>query len=195
MAPAGTFRRDFSRQPTPTEEQMDDIIPRSADAVIIGAGVVGASIAYHLAARGCTDIVVLERNRIAQGASGDGAGGFRQQFSTPINVRMTQLSLPYFLDAPARLGTEVETRRQGYLFLLTDEAAAAAYREGLAMQQGLGAPVRWLEPREVAALAPGLRTAAGEAHRRRDQQRYQAEPREQHLVAPTAEHEPQLAAQ
>ncbi|MDP9372363.1 MAG: FAD-binding oxidoreductase, partial [Chloroflexota bacterium] len=97
---------------------------------------------------------------IAQGASGDGAGGFRQQFSTPINVRMTQLSLPYFLDAPARLGAEVEARKQGYLFLLTDETSAAAFRQGLVMQRGLGAPARWLEPEEVAALVPGggLRT-------------------------------------
>lgn len=137
---------------------MDEIIPKTADVIIIGAGVVGTSIAYHLAARGCTDVVVLERNRVAQGASGDGAGGFRQQFSTPLNVRLTQLSLPYLLDAPARLGADIEARRQGYLFLLADEARAATFRANLAMQRGLGAPVRWLTPGEVAALAPGLRT-------------------------------------
>ncbi len=136
---------------------MVEIIPKSAEVVIIGAGVVGTSIAYHLAARGCTDVVVLERNRIAQGASGDGAGGFRQQFSTPINVRLTQLSLPYLLDAPARLGADIETRRQGYLFLLSDEASAAEFRANLAMQRELGAPVRWLAPREAAELVPGLR--------------------------------------
>jgi sarcosine oxidase subunit beta len=135
---------------------MDEVIPRSADAVVIGAGVVGTSIAYHLAERGCTDVVILERNRVAQGASGDGAGGFRQQFSTPINVRMTQLSLPYYLDAPARLGAEVETRKQGYLFLLADETLATEYQANLAMQRELGAPVRWLEPAEIAALVPGL---------------------------------------
>lgn len=137
---------------------MDDIIPRRADAVVIGAGVVGTSIAYHLAARGCTDVVVLERNRIAQGASGDGAGGFRQQFSTPINVQMTQLSLPYFLDAPARLGAAIETHQQGYLFLLTAATQAAEFQANLAMQQALGVPVRWLDRAAVAALAPGLRT-------------------------------------
>jgi sarcosine oxidase subunit beta len=136
---------------------MDEIIPRRADAVVIGAGVVGTSIAYHLAARGCTDVVVLERNRIAQGASGDGAGGFRQQFSTAINVQMTRLSLPYFLDARERLGVLVDVHRQGYLFLLGDEARAAEFRANLAMQQGLGTPVRWLDPGEIAALVPGLR--------------------------------------
>lgn len=136
---------------------MDEIIPRQAEAIIIGAGVVGTSIAYHLAARGLTDLVVLERNRIAQGASGDGAGGFRQQFSTAINVRMTQLSLPYFLDAPRRLGAAIELRQQGYLFLLTRAEQVAEFRTNLAMQQGLGAPVRWLEPADVAALVPGLR--------------------------------------
>lgn len=137
---------------------MIEVIPRSAEVIVIGAGVVGTSIAYHLAARGCTDVVVLERNRIAQGASGDGAGGFRQQFSTAINVRMTQLSLPYLTDAPNRLGAEIEARQQGYLFLLSDEASAAEFRANLAMQQELGAPVRWLAPREAADLVPGLRT-------------------------------------
>jgi sarcosine oxidase, subunit beta len=139
---------------------MDDleIIPQRAEVVIIGAGVVGTSIAYHLAARGCTDVIVLERNRIAQGASGDGAGGFRRQFSTPINVQMTGLSLPYFLDAPAKLGANIEMRQQGYLFLLNDEAVATEFRANLTMQQDLGAPVRWLTPADVAALAPGLRT-------------------------------------
>ncbi|MGN6358771.1 MAG: NAD(P)/FAD-dependent oxidoreductase, partial [Thermomicrobiales bacterium] len=95
-----------------------DVIPRRADVVIIGAGVVGTSIAYHLAARGCTDIVVLERNRIAQGASGDGAGGFRQQFSTPINGQMTPQSLPYVLDARAKLASGLEKRHLGNLFHL-----------------------------------------------------------------------------
>ncbi|MFN8511364.1 MAG: FAD-dependent oxidoreductase [Thermomicrobiales bacterium] len=87
---------------------MPEIIPRRAEVVVIGAGAVGTSIAYHLAQRGCTDGVVLERNRIAQGASGDGAGGFRQQCSTAVNVQMTQLSLPYFLEARERLGLDEE---------------------------------------------------------------------------------------
>lgn len=136
---------------------MHEVMPSQADVVIVGAGVVGTSIAYHLAARGCTNVVVLERNRIAQGASGDGAGGFRQQFSTAINVRMTQLSLPYLLDAPARLGADVAARQQGYLFLVRDEASVASFRANLAMQQELGAPVEWLRPDDVARLMPGLR--------------------------------------
>lgn len=138
---------------------MPEIIPRRAEVVVIGAGVVGTSIAYHLAARGCTDVVVLERNRIAQGASGDGAGGFRQQFSTAVNVAMTRLSLPYFLGARERLGLDIELRQQGYLFLIGDGPTADIFRENMAMQRGLGAPVRWVEPREIADLVPGLATA------------------------------------
>jgi sarcosine oxidase subunit beta len=133
-------------------------MPRSAEVVVIGAGVVGTSIAYHLARRGCTDVVVLERNRIAQGASGDGAGGFRQQFSTAVNVQMTRLSLPYFLEARERLGLDIELRQQGYLFLIEEEATAAEFRTNMAMQRALGAPVRWVEPQEVAAIVPGIRT-------------------------------------
>src|SRR5205823_6143735 len=122
-----------------TARAMEEVIPSRADVVVVGAGVVGTSIAYHLAARGCTDVVVLERNRIAQGASGDGAGGFRQQFSTAINVQMTRLSLPYFLDAPARLGADIAMRQQGYLFLLSNDETAEAFRANLAMQRELGA--------------------------------------------------------
>src|SRR4029079_12497427 len=99
-------------------------------------GVVGTSIAYHLARRGCTDVVVLERNRIAQGASGDGAGGFRQQFSTAVNVAMTRLSLPYFLEARDRLGLDIELRQQGYLFLISDEPTAEIFRENLRSGDG-----------------------------------------------------------
>lgn len=137
---------------------MPEIIPRRAEVVVIGAGVVGTSIAYHLALRGCTNVVVLERNRIAQGASGDGAGGFRQQFSTAVNVQMTQLSLPYFLEARERLGLDIELRQQGYLFLIGDEPTAEIFRENMVMQQGVGAPVRWVEPREIAELVPGITT-------------------------------------
>ncbi len=137
---------------------MHEIIPRRAEVVVIGAGVVGTSIAYHLALRGCTDVVVLERNRIAQGASGDGAGGFRQQFSTAVNVAMTRLSLPYFLEARARLGLDIELRQQGYLFLIAEEVTATEFRTNMVMQQGLGAPVRWVEPREIAELVPGIVT-------------------------------------
>jgi len=73
-------------------------------------------------------------------------------------VQMTRLSLPYFLDARERLGTPVDVHQQGYLFLLNDEAQVTEFRTNLAMQQGIGAPVRWLDPGEIAALVPGLRT-------------------------------------
>ena len=102
---------------------MPEIIPRHAEVIVIGAGVVGTSIAYHLALRGCTDVVVLERNRIAQGASGDGAGGFRQQFST-ADQRADDATQPAVLPGGAhRLGVGIEFRQQGYLFLMTSEEA------------------------------------------------------------------------
>ena len=70
-------------------------LPRTADIVIIGGGVMGASTAYHLAKRGTKDVLLLEKEQFfGQGATGRCAGGVRYQFSTEINVRLSQLSLP-----------------------------------------------------------------------------------------------------
>lgn len=65
----------------------------SAEIVIIGAGVMGASAAYHLALRGCKNILVIERGpEPGRGSTGKATGGFRAQFSTPVNVRLSALT-------------------------------------------------------------------------------------------------------
>lgn len=131
-------------------------LPTTADVVIIGAGIMGCSIAYHLAERGMKNILVLERGLIGRGATADAAGGIRQQFSTETNIRLTQISLEYWEHFEERFGVDINFRQQGYLFLLTDESNVAVFKRNLELQQSLGVPVEWVEPDAIARLNPAL---------------------------------------
>ena len=69
----------------------------SADVIIIGGGIVGSSIAYHLTEAGCTNVLVLERETSqGKGSTGKSMGGVRAQFATPVNIRMSMYSIPFF---------------------------------------------------------------------------------------------------
>ncbi len=130
----------------------------SADFVIVGAGIIGCSVAYHLAERRAGRIVVLERDQIGRGATADAAGGIRLQFSTETNIRLSLLSFEYWEHFPERFGTDIGLHQHGYLFLLTRPDEVVRFREALALQQALGVPARWVEPTEIAALQPAVRT-------------------------------------
>jgi sarcosine oxidase subunit beta len=131
-------------------------LPPTADAVIIGAGIMGCSIAWHLAERGLRDIVVLERDQIGQGATADAAGGIRLQFSTTTNIQLSQYSLGYWEHFQERFGVDINFRQQGYLFLLTREDEVDVFRRNLAIQQSQGVPARWVTPEEIAELNPAV---------------------------------------
>jgi sarcosine oxidase subunit beta len=118
------------------------MLPKTADVVIIGGGVMGVSAAYHLAQRGCTDVVLLEKGPfLGMEATGKCAGGIRYQFSTEINVRLSQLSLPMLERFREELGQEIDLHWPGYLFLLDNEADLAAFQRNVAMQNRLGRAV------------------------------------------------------
>jgi sarcosine oxidase subunit beta len=132
-------------------------LPPTAQVVIIGGGVMGASTAYHLARRGCTDVVLLEQQEFfGIGATGRCAGGIRYQFSTEINVQLSLLSLPMLDRFEAELGQSIGLRRDGYLFLLTNAHDVAVFRHNVAMQRRLGVPVEWLDGDEVRRRVPIL---------------------------------------
>jgi sarcosine oxidase subunit beta len=133
-------------------------LPAAAEVVIIGAGIMGCSIAWHLAERGLTDVVVLERDQIGRGATADAAGGIRLQFSTETNIRLSQISLDYWTNFEAQFGAGINFRQQGYLFLLTDEGEADVFRANLDLQRSLGVPARWVTPHEIAELNPAVIT-------------------------------------
>src|SRR5262245_40880351 len=95
----------------------------TADVVIVGGGIVGASVAFHLAQRGCTNVVMVEREaRQGLGSTGKSAGGVRAQFATPINVRMSMYSIDVFANFEELTGQESGYKPHGYLFLATDES-------------------------------------------------------------------------
>jgi sarcosine oxidase subunit beta len=127
---------------------------KTADAVIIGAGIMGCAIAHALAERGMTDLVVLERDQIGRGATADAAGGVRQQFSTETNIRLARESVKVWESFAERFGRDIGLRQQGYLFLLTDEHEEPVFRTNVALQEGQGVPVRWVLPGEIAEINP-----------------------------------------
>lgn len=133
-------------------------LPKTANVVVIGGGVMGASIAYHLAARGEKQIVLLEKeNFFGQGATGRCAGGVRYQFSTEINVRLSLASLPMLERFEAELGQAIHYRQCGYLFLLTNPQDVAVFQRNLIMQQRLGTGTIWLEGDEIRRWLPMMR--------------------------------------
>ena len=123
----------------------------TADAVVIGGGILGGSVAYHLVQRDPTlSVIVLERDaEVGQGATARATGGVRFQFSTETNVRLTQLSYPYFTDSVAMLGRPVDFVRHGYLFVTADPDTLARSRDAVALQRSLGVPSDVLTPAQI----------------------------------------------
>jgi sarcosine oxidase subunit beta len=131
---------------------------KPASVVIVGAGVMGASVAYHLAARGWRDVLVLDRSeRAGQGSTGAATGGFRAQFGTPINVRLSLMAREKFLRFEDETGTDPEYRPAGYLWLATSRPELEALRAGLEVQhtQGLGEATE-VGPDDVGRLNPAV---------------------------------------
>ena len=128
-----------------------------AAVAIIGAGCIGASIAWHLARRGVTDVVVLERESFAgAGSTAKAAGGIRAQFSTPINVRISMLAVSHFERFEQEMESPPVYFPVGYLFLLSDPARWADFQAQAAMQRSLGLEVEELTPAEARQRVPEL---------------------------------------
>ena len=131
---------------------------RTADVVIVGGGIIGASIAYHLTKKGVRDILVLERDRLGSGSTGKNAGGIRLQFSSEINVKLSQWSLPHIERFADEIGTDPHFRQVGYLFLITEDHDAAAFERSLAMWSRLKIPAHRVTAAEAKALFKHART-------------------------------------
>jgi sarcosine oxidase subunit beta len=131
-------------------------VPERAEIVIVGGGVVGLSIAYHLAKRGLQDVVVVERGYLAEGASGRNGGGVRQQWSTEINIRLMQESVELCRRFAVDLGVNVWFRQGGYLFLARNAAEVARLEKNIELQNRCGVATRMLSPAAAQDIVPEL---------------------------------------
>lgn len=132
-------------------------VPRTADVVVIGGGVVGCSIAYHLARRGVRHVVVVERDTVGSGTTSKAAGGIRGQFGTETEIRFSLESIAVFERFAEEFGVDPGYRKIGYLFLVADEADLAGFRRRIELQRRLGVDVRVIGPDDARALVPALR--------------------------------------
>src|SRR6476660_5205255 len=111
----------------------------TADVVIIGGGIVGSSIAWHLTHAGCKSVLIIERESSqGKGSTGKSMGGVRAQFSTPINIQMSLYSIPFYASFDERLGHPAGYRPQGYLFCATNEKHLAYLRTNFEKQVAMG---------------------------------------------------------
>jgi sarcosine oxidase subunit beta len=138
------------------EKAMPSPVPPTADVVVIGGGVVGCSIAYHLARRGARDVVVLEREAVGSGTTSKAAGGIRAQFPTETEVRLSQESLRVFRSFKDEFGVDPGFREIGYLFLVADQADLRGFEARIALQRRLGVDVRVITPQDARELIAAL---------------------------------------
>jgi sarcosine oxidase subunit beta len=131
----------------------------TADVVIIGSGIVGSSVAYHLAQAGCRNVLVIEREaHQGKGSTGKSMGGVRAQFSTPVNIQMSRYSIDFFSKFDEVVGHPADYRAHGYLFCATNEKHLAYLRANRARQHALGVTnVEWVTPADIVAMVPQLR--------------------------------------
>ncbi len=133
-----------------------EMLPKTADIVIIGGGCIGVSTAYYLAKGGAGKVVLLEREKfLGMGSTGRNAGGVRYQFSTEVNIRLSMYSLDVISHFEELFGVSAGYHPIGYLFLLTTPAEVATFKANVELQHRVGVPwVRYLEPKQVAELVP-----------------------------------------
>lgn len=131
---------------------------KTADITIIGGGVAGTSIAYHLARMGCENIVVLEKGLVGFGSTGKCAGGVRQQFSTEVNIRLSMESLRFFKNFEEITGHPADFHQNGYLLLARNEEELNGFREALQLQHKLGLESFLLFCEQINDILPDLNT-------------------------------------
>ena len=133
---------------------------QTADVVIIGGGIVGSSIAWHLTHAGCKSVLVIERESSqGKGSTGKSMGGVRAQFSTPVNIQMSLYSIPFYAKFEEVVGHPADYRPQGYLFLATKESHLAYLSNNFERQKKLGlTTARLLSADEARTMLPLVRT-------------------------------------
>jgi len=132
---------------------------QSADVVIVGGGIVGSSIAYHLTANGCRSVLIIERESAqGKGSTGKSMGGVRAQFSTQVSIQMSLYSIPFYASFEERLNHPCDYRPQGYLFCATSDKQMEYLKTNYAVQVQMGLKnVRLMQGDEIGGMFPQLR--------------------------------------
>jgi sarcosine oxidase subunit beta len=133
-------------------------LPDRASVIIVGGGVIGTSIAFHLAEAGVTDVLLLDRGELGGGSTCRAAGGVRAQFSDELNIALGARSLAAFARFGERPGQEIDLHRVGYLFLLSTPEQVAAFERDVKLQNELGISSRMIDPGEARRLSPLIDT-------------------------------------
>lgn len=129
---------------------------RTAEYVIIGGGIVGCSIAYHLARRGAREVVVLEQAALGSGSTAKAAGGIRAQFGAEVTIRMSLYAQNIYRHFKDEFGVTADYHEVGYLFLLTTAEELASFTKNVALQNALGVPSRIISRDEVKEMVPAV---------------------------------------
>jgi sarcosine oxidase subunit beta len=131
---------------------------RTADVVIVGAGIMGLCTAYYLKQRGVERVTVLERSAVGAGSTGVSGSGIRHQFSDPVGIELTRRSVRVFEQFQDLFGAPLSIERCGYLYCIQTEQQLAAFRKNAELQRRLGLDVTILSPREIGERFPYLST-------------------------------------
>ncbi|WP_350342578.1 FAD-binding oxidoreductase [Proteinivorax tanatarense] len=132
----------------------------NANVIIIGGGIVGTSLAYHLAKQGIKDIVLLEKDYLAAGSTGRCGAGVRQQWGLKMNCLLAKESIAEFEQLHEMIPTDydLEFKQKGYMMLAYDNEMVNQYKRNIQLQQSLGIDVEYLTPQEAKTIVPHLNT-------------------------------------
>jgi sarcosine oxidase subunit beta len=130
---------------------------KTAEIVIVGGGIIGASIAFHLALKGAKGVVLLEKGMLGEGSTAKCVGGIRTQFSTEINIRFSLESLKTWDHFAELTGVDLGFKKVGYLFLATTRAEWAIFQSSAHLQRTFHIPVELLPPEEIQHRWPYLK--------------------------------------
>jgi len=152
---------DNERHPTASSVRRmhlrySDLVRDSADVVVIGAGIMGLSVAYHLAERGITNVTVIDRGYLCGGASGRNGGGVRAQWSSEANVRLMLESIRMCREFASKMKINVWFRQGGYLFLARSRGSRERLEKSVALQNECGLATRLLTPAQATRIVPEL---------------------------------------
>ncbi|UCG11397.1 MAG: FAD-binding oxidoreductase [Deltaproteobacteria bacterium] len=132
-------------------------LPDRANVVIVGGGIIGVSIAYYLAKKRVSDVLLLEQGVMGEGSTAKCVGGIRTQFSTEINIQFSQLSRRVFEGFEAEFGVDPEFHKIGYLFLAADHRQQKIIQDNACLMEGLDLEMELLDPEEIQRRWPFLR--------------------------------------